>query len=192
MSLTVEKVKTMLVADLRKALTDRDLSIKGVKTALIKRLTASIEAEVEEEDDVMDDAPEEVEAEAEAEVEAEAEAEDAEPAKPISTLAGLLEKIAAKSEDELTDSDKDVLQRKKRAEKFGQEFKLNDGEMSALRRARFGVQTAKGKRGKVEHSTEELEKMSKRSKRFGGVTTQSGMTDPEEQAKMDARAKRFE
>merc|ERR1711997_387353 len=89
-----------------------------------------------------------------------AEAEEpAEPSKPPTTLAGLLERIAAKSEDELTSADKDILQRKKRAEKFGGEFKLSDHEMQALRRARFGVQTAKGKRGKVEHTAEELDKM---------------------------------
>merc|ERR1712186_815 len=129
-------------------------------------------------EEVAEEAAEEV-AEAAEEV-AEEEAEEAtesngveekaeDPAAPApTTLAGLLESIEAKDEESLTDFEKSVKQRKKRAEKFGMDFKLSDAEMANLRTARFGTVTSKsllkkGKRGKVTLSAEETEKMSKRA-----------------------------
>merc|ERR1712226_285143 len=96
--------------------------------------------------------------------------------------------IEGKDEESLTDFEKSVKQRKRRAEKFGMEFKLSDSEMANLRTARFGVATStfltkKGKRGKIAVSAEESEKMSKRAKRFGTVTPSSGLAAVEEEKK---------
>jgi hypothetical protein len=176
-AITITKVKSMKVADLRKELSDRGLNASGLKTTLVARLTKDIIAKAKVVPEVK---KEEVKI-------------PADKPKPT-TLAGLLESIEGKAEDELTAFEKDVLLRKKRSEKFGSTFKLGDSELAAMRAARFGVQTAKlkGKRGKVEISPEDLEKMNKRAKRFGGVTKQSGIIDPDEQARREARAKRFE
>merc|ERR1711994_516625 len=229
------------VADLRKELSDRGLDSSGLKSALVARLTESVEAaaaekkeEAAKEEEVAEEVAEEApEAEAEevaeeaaeeakeevaeeaaeevaeaAEEVAEEKAEEAtesngveekaeEPAAPApTTLAGLLESIEAKDEESLTDFEKSVKQRKKRAEKFGMDFKLSDAEMANLRTARFGTVTSKsllkkGKRGKVTLSAEETEKMSKRAKRFGTITSSCGLRDIEEEKKRAARAARF-
>merc|ERR1712150_265888 len=132
--------------------------------------------EVAEEAAATEEVAEEVAEEAEATEEAtweangEEEVAEEEPAAPApTTLAGLIESIEGKDEESLTDFEKSVKQRKRRAEKFGMEFKLSDSEMANLRTARFGVATStsltkKGKRGKVAVSAEESEKMSKRAK----------------------------
>jgi len=221
-ALTPQKVKEMKVADLRKELSDRGLVSTGLKAALIERLSKEIEggeegaeaAEVVEEkaaeeeaaeeaveeaaEEAVEEAAEEVVEDAAEEVAEEEVAEEAapaaEPKKPPTTLAGLLEQIASKSEEELTTFEKDVAARKKRADKFGSVFKLSDSEMHSLRSARFGVQTAAhspGKRG-AKLAPADIEKLSKRAKRFGVVTAQSGLGDVEEEKKRAARAKRFE
>jgi len=214
--LTPAKVKSMKVGDLRKELSDRGLQSSGLKSALIDRLSKELEVKepvVEEkaaEEEVVEEAAEEVAeeaaevaveeaveeateeaTEATEEVVAEEAAPAAEPKKAPSTLAGLLEQISSKSEEELTTFEKDVAARKKRADKFGMTFKLTDSEMQSIRASRFGVQTSKGKRG-TELAPADVEKLSKRAKRFGVVTAQSGLGDVEEQKKRDARAKRFE
>merc|ERR550525_208713 len=113
------------------------------------------------------------------------------PKKKLSAVDTFVAKIESKDEEELTENEKAILLRKKRAAKFGIPFKLADSDLAKLRRERFGVQTAKGKRGKPILSEEDVEKMAKRTKRFGTTQSSSGLNDLEEQKKKEARAKRF-
>merc|ERR1712043_129461 len=84
------------------------------------------------------EAVEEVAEEAAEEANGKEEVAEEEPAAPApTTLAGLIESIEGKDEESLTDFEKSVKQRKRRAEKFGMEFKLSDSEMANLRTARF-------------------------------------------------------
>merc|ERR1712150_465883 len=110
-----------------------------------EEVTEEAVEEVAEEAAATEEAAEVAEAAPEAEAEAveevaeengKEEVAEEEPAAPApTTLAGLIESIEGKDEESLTDFEKSVKQRKRRAEKFGMEFKLSDSEMANLRTA---------------------------------------------------------
>jgi len=195
MGLTEDDIKKMKVADLRKQLSDRGITLTGPsrKNVLVKKLIDFVkkereeeeaEAEAEAEAEVEEEVEEEVEAEAEAEaeVEVEAEAEKIIIKEPSGPKAGeiILQRLEAKNEEDLTQVEKDILAAKARNAKFASEeatFTVSEGHKRKLRAQRFGPMP--------------VTKKTKFEAKFENKKEEKEVVDDDEQKKRNARASRF-
>ncbi|KAK7109541.1 SAP domain-containing ribonucleoprotein-like [Littorina saxatilis] len=199
-TISMEELKKMKVADLKKELKDKGLATTGTKDILLERLEQSLEVEGTEAgsnevdnveksiDQLVGDTAPKVAAVAAAPAVA-APKEDVTKTEIVFDLKKDDQKKAV-SLKELPDADK----LKARAEKFG--GAVSDTAKKLVRAERFGLPTpatataGSGKIASTPATAEDLDKMKKRAERFGAVVSNK-LSKVDEDEKKRKRLERF-
>ncbi|XP_046350057.2 SAP domain-containing ribonucleoprotein-like [Haliotis rufescens] len=212
-TLSSENVQKLKVADLKKELKDRGLTVSGTKAELVERLMKSLEAADSSEAPDISLGEENISLEEHDEDLVLKEDKKEEPEEPPKKKIALIAPVKVTpepisspvSEDKPTVSDGTELEKlKKRADRFGAQSEKTKLQMRA---ERFGINSANttttkttttaaaavikpGKLSQTPVTAEDLEKLKKRAERFGS-TVSTALSKLEEEDRIKKRKERF-